>query len=94
MSGTENIDPVSIGLPAIIPIGGDKKRIPGCRATEAEFHSIEGNKAIYRGVCNGRHGYIEEVLLNEEQIKEILQIVNGVVQIGEETSPADPLEEY
>lgn len=75
------------GLPATIPIN-DAKRQAGCKARSAELASIEGDYAIYRGVCDMKHAYTERVLIKKikEKVKEVkteeVVIENGEIKLG------------
>lgn len=69
------------GLPPTIPIP-DSKRDPHCDAHSAILTSVEGEYAIYQGVCQNRHKYMERVKIQkQEDIKE--QIDQLVVEDGE-----------
>jgi hypothetical protein len=80
-----------LGIPMKMVVD-DGLRYRDCDAHEATLVSVEGGKAIYRGVCFWGHRYEMEYLVSELQA--MAHIENGEIVYGEEATKRNPLEEY
>lgn len=84
------------GIATKIPITANIRH-PDCEASYAELISIEGNDAIYQGICCVGHRYDIRVQINKvkEKNKQNIQINSNGLRIGSgEHFEATDLEEY
>lgn len=82
----------ALGIPMKMMVNDDL-RYSYCDAFEATLASIEGQKAIYQGVCANGHHYEMDFLIDE--LKEKASIVNGEIVFGHDKGfKAQDLEEY
>lgn len=71
--------PQELGIPEKIPIN-NRERHYNCNAGEAVFTSMEGEYAVYRGVCSYRHAYQKKILVKRKEVKTIKE---ATIQDGE-----------
>jgi len=79
------------GIPATIPITDDI-RYCDCKATEAVLVSIEGDTALYKGVCDVGHEY--DIKLQARELQQRYMYDKYGYLYGGTTKELPSLEEY
>ena len=82
-----------LGIPMMLDVD-DGLRFTDCVAHEATLVSIEGDHAIYQGVCPVGHHYEQRFEIAE--LQKMAHIENGEIVYGGETKEmkAPPLQEF